>query len=414
MENQNENVENVQGTNVDDLKRMLEDIQKDQKPAKKRSREETLAKIFTPRNNKEIFRPLPPKGSKDKIETAFFHVVPTNMPGGKKKFRKLYCPAHNDAKVPKLDENGTQVLENGKPVLVPAPCPLCARYNALISKQNPALKNIKKEEMNQEQLRIKDMNDKIYAEATKWQAKKFYIIRGVDKGIEKDGVKFWRFKHNFKKQGVMDKLSPVLVDFMDQHKVAYYDPYQGTDLSITVIDAELVTPSGKRTYKDVSAISSRGKSKLHQEDVIMKQWLDDEITWRDVFKPAVAPLITAYQFLEKVAKGEDPYWDDTDSTKKHWVFPNDPDMELRANTRTGGTDTDRSQYFEQASDLIDEEDLYVTPTNVTKEDVGTYVDTSVNVTAELKKEVAATVAPTAPAADVPVAKNPQTFDDLPF
>jgi hypothetical protein len=412
-ENQNENVNNVQGTDVDELKRMLEDIQKDQKPVKKRTREEVLAKIFTPRKDKEYFRPLPPKGSKDRIETAFFHVIGTNQPGGKKKFRKLYCPAHNDPKVPKLDENGKPILDqSGKPVMIPAPCPLCDKYSVLIAKQNNSIKNVKPDDMTDAQKKIKEMNDKIYKEAVNWQAKKFYILRGVDKGIEKDGVKFWRFKHNFKKQGVMDKLSPVLVDFMDQYKVAYFDPNNGTDLSITVTDAEFMN----RSYKDVSAISNRGMSKLHADETVAKQWLDDPITWREVFKPAVAPLTNATEFLAMVAVGQDPYWDDTDPNNKHWVFPGNPELQAKANTRTSDTNSgDRNQYFEQASDLVDEEDLLVTPSNVTKEDVGTFTDTAVNLTAEIKKEVAATTASAStPVNDVADAAVSQDYDDLPF
>ena len=409
MENQNENVTNVQGTDVDELKRMLEDIQKDQKPVKKRTREEVLAKIFTPRKDKEYFRPLPPKGSKDRIETAFFHVIGTNQPGGKKKFRKLYCPAHNDPKVPKLDEKGNTILDqSGKPVMIPAPCPLCDKYSVLIAKQNNSIKNVKADDMTDAQKKIKEANDKIYKEAVNWQAKKFYILRGVDKGIEKDGVKFWRFKHNFKKQGVMDKLSPVLVDFMDQYKVAYFDPNSGTDLSITITDAEFMG----RTYKDVSAISNRGMSKLHADDAIAKQWLDDPITWREVFKAAVAPNTTAVEFLGMVAVGQDPYWDDSDVNNKHWVFPNNPELQAKANTRTNNAgDGDRNQYFEQASDLVDEEDLLVTPSNVTKEDVGTFTDTAVNLTAEIKKEVAASVPTPTATAERAVS---QDYDDLPF
>jgi hypothetical protein len=415
MENENESVQSAQGASVDELKKMLEDIQKDQKPAKKRSREETLAKIFTPRSNKEYFRPLPPKKGRERVETAFFHVVATNMPGGKKKFRKLYCPAHNDAKVAKLDEKGLPILDQaGKPVMIPAPCPMCARYNVLISKQNQSLKNVKKEDMTPEQAKIKEMNDKIYKEAVSWQAKKFYIIRGIDKGVEKDGVKFWRFKHNFKKQGVMDKLSPVLVDFMDQYKVAYFDAFQGTDLSITVTDAEFMG----RTYKDVSAISSRGMSKLHTDEAVMKKWLEDDISWREVFKPAAAPNITPLEYLEMVLKGQDPYWDDSDVNNKHWVFPGNPELEAKANTRTGSSDGERNQYFEQASDLVDEDDLYVTPTNVTKEDVGTYVDNSVSVSAQYQQPVAQTAPvatpPAAPTNSAPAGAAPENYEDLPF
>ena len=34
--------------------------------------------------------------------------------------------------------------------------------------------------------------------ATQYKARKFYIVKVVDRDHEEDGVKFWRFKHNYK------------------------------------------------------------------------------------------------------------------------------------------------------------------------------------------------------------------------
>jgi len=419
------NVNSLQGEELDELKKMFDDYQKGNQKTKKRTKEELLAKFFVPRKDKEIFRALPSK-SKEKINVAFFHVVATNSKGGQKRTRKIYCPAHNDAPVPKLDDNGQPILDqNGKPVLVPVKCPLCEKYKYILSKQNPALKNLKKEDfknLTAEQVKIKEFNDKVYKEATKWQAKKFYILRGIDKGAEKDGIKFWRFKHNFKKQGVFDKLIPVLNDFMDQHKVAYYDVNNGCDLNITVIDAEFMG----RTYRDVSAISSRGKSLLHTDALIAKQWLEDPITWREVFKPPTAPIISTYEYLEMIAKGEDPYWDDSDSNNKHWVFPNHPDIEAKANTRDMNLDATAAS-FEYASDVDDEYDG-VTISNIKKEDVSTFTDNAVNVTKEINNVVKENVqtdkqvlTPSGPGTilssnsnELNVDFDPDNIDDLPF
>ncbi len=58
----------------------------------------------------------------------------------------IYCPAHNDPKVPKLGSDGKPLLDaNGAPMLVPAPCPLCAKYKSWLQKQDPSLKGVKKE-----------------------------------------------------------------------------------------------------------------------------------------------------------------------------------------------------------------------------------------------------------------------------
>lgn len=385
MENKNE-MANAQGGNLSELKKMFSDYQKKQTQTNKtrRTREDLLAKYFVPRKTKEIFRILPPKQGKRHIEEAFFHVVTTNAAGGKKKHGTvIYCPAHNDPKVPKLDANGQIIKDsNGSPILVPAPCPLCAKYKKLLAKQDPSLKGIKKENMNEAQKLIKAKNDEIYKEAIKWEAKKFYIVRGIDKGAEKDGVKFWRFKHNYKNQGTLDKLLPILEEYMSTNQADFSDPVNGTDLSIIMTDSEF----NGHVYKAISAITFRGKSPLSADPIVARQWLDDDIGWRDVFTPKKAPNITPYEFLEMVANGTNPYWEDTDANNKHWVFPGRPDLEEAANTRKANLDADDDDNFEYASDLDEEDYPRVTISNITESKVGQFTDDATNMGEEVISE----------------------------
>lgn len=360
------------GQNLSQLKSMFADYQKKQSQSKTRkSREDILAKYFVPRKPKEIFRILPPKAGKKHIEEAFFHVLTTNAAGGKKKHGTvIYCPAHNDPKVPKLGKDGKPILDDrGAPFMVPAPCPACAEYKRLIKTQDPSIKGIKKENMNEDQLKIKEKNDKIYKEAIKWEAKKFYIVRGIDKGQEKDGVKFWRFKHNYKNQGTLDKLLPILEDYMTSQQADFSDPQNGTDLNIIMTDAEF----NGHVYKQISAITARGKSPLHGDPTVMRAWLDDDISWRDVFKPKSAPNITPYEYLQMCVAGTTPYWEDSDQNNTHWVFPGRPDLEEKANTRTMNLDKD-DEDFEQASDLQQQETPRVTINNITESKVGEFKD----------------------------------------
>lgn len=363
---------NQTGQDLSRLKSMFVDYQKKQtQGTNKKSREDLLAKYFVPRNAKEVFRILPPKPGKKHIEEAFFHVITTNAAGGKKKHGTvIYCPAHNDPKVPKLGADGKPLLDdNGAPLLVPAPCPLCAKHKAWLAKQDSSLKGIKKENMTDTQKVIKAKNDEIYKEAIKWEAKKFYIVRGIDKGAEKDGVKFWRFKHNYKNQGTLDKLLPILEDYMTSQQADFSDAMTGTDLNVIMTDSEF----NGHVYKAISAITARGKSPLHADPQVMRAWLDDDVSWRDVFLPKKAPNITPYEFLQMVANGTSPYWEDTDQTNKHWVFPGRPDLEEKANTRTANFDSDEDD-FEQASDLTEQESTRVTISNITAKDVGTFKD----------------------------------------
>jgi len=403
------------GEDLSQLKSMFSDYQKKQKQNRK-SREDLLTKYFVPRNTKETFRILPPKAGKKYIEEAFFHVITTNAAGGKKKHGTVvYCPAHNDPKVPKLDAEGKALLDvNGAPILVPAPCPLCNKYHTLLKKQDPSLKGVKKETMNEFQLKVKAKNDEIYKEAIKWETKKFYIVRGIDKGAEKDGVKFWRFKHNYKNQGTLDKLLPILEDYVTTHGADFSSAENGTDLNIIMTDSEF----NGHVYKAISAITAKGKSRLHSDPHVMRAWLEDDITWRDVFLPKKAPNTTPYEYLEMAAMGNSPYWEDTDQTNKHWVFPGNPDLQERANTRTQNLDNTEKE-FEQASDLK-EELPRVTISNITPEKVGEFTDDA----SDIGKEV---IAETKVDNDVPeteVKTNVETevvdedtdpeYDDLPF
>jgi hypothetical protein len=371
MENQNVN---AQSGDLSNFKEAFSTYQKNQVKNKRKSKEDILSKYFTPRKPKETFRILPYKTKFFFVE-AFFHAVPMTIAGGKRVYAKVYCPAHNDPKIVKVDKDGNPVLDgNGNKIMIPAPCPLCEKAKRILATQDPSLKKVKKEDLTSAQKVIWDRNREIFIEAGKWDAKKFYIIKGIDKGAEKDGVKFWRFKHNFKNQGTLDKLFPILDDFNTQNGVSFADPINGTDISITTADTEF----NKISYKQITAMSTRAKSPLHSDPIVARQWLEDTTSWRQVFLPKKAPGITPLEFLQMVAAGTNPYWEDSDASNKHWVFPGRPDLELAANTRKQNLDADDDENFEYASDL--EEGPRTTIANITPTTVGTYKEDSVDLT----------------------------------
>lgn len=437
MENSNSN------SYLEELQKELKNYQTKEKKknegGSRKSREEILAKYFVPRNDQEVFRILPPKENETKpIQEAFFHVVSLNGAGGKKMHGKVvYCPRHNDPLVEQKDENGNVIKDQeGKPVKVPAPCPLCEKNKKILSTQDNSIKGIKKEELTEAQKEIFENNKKIFIEANKWDAKKFYIVRGIDKGKMKDGVKFWRFKKNYKNQGTFDRLIPVLNEFMEYYKFPYFDPENGSDLSISMTDAEF----NGRSYKTISAIVCKPPSKLHEDPVVAQQWLNDPIGWRDVFKKKKAPNITPEEYLEMVTNGTDPYWDDSDSNNKKWVFPGRPDLEEKANQRDRDlTANGNDDKIEQASDI----QTGVGINNVNEKNVGNFNNSGVpnavdatsglektetkkedpkpeenKSTAEVKEETSGAVAQEKSEATVDSQEGsddePDDYDDLPF
>lgn len=385
---QNQSPQSSQGGDLDDVLKLFNDYENktENNSNPKQSKENILAKYFTPRNSVERFRILPPIQGRDIVEHAFFHRVPVNKPNGKG-WRKIYCPAHNSPKVPKLDANGNPITdEQGKPVLVNQRCPLCEKADAIRSKIDNSIKYIKKENYNDAQKAIAEKNGEIYKELGKWEAKKYHIVRGIDRGSVKDGVKYWRFKDNYKNQGVRDKLIPALKLFYEQYKANPTDPEKGCDLYINVVDSRL--PNGT-TYKDVSSITAMQPSKLYEDPIVVNQWLSDNSTWRDVFREAsMTKVINPTQYLERVAKGTDPYWDDRDEKNKKYVFPDpaDADLQAKANERTESLDANGNGEVEMASDVaatsIVGSSYDVNINNVTTEDVGKDVDDSENVGAQ--------------------------------
>jgi hypothetical protein len=367
-------------SNLDELRKQFQDYKSQRKnQGKRKSSEEILAKYFTPRADLEIFRILPPKSGKKHIQEAFFHVVPVTTAGGKKRMTKIYCPAHNEPFVPKKDEDGNVITDQeGKPVMIPVHCPLCEKEKTILKRQDPSVRGKKREELNPAQQEIFDENKKIFMEANKWEAKQFYIVRGIDKGNQKHGVKFWRFKHNYRNQGVFDKLLPVLSQYIEVNQNDFADPEKGTDLAITVADGQF----NNVVYRQVTAINAKGPSKLHEDPLIVRQWLEDPITWRDVFKPRSAPGITPKEYLEMLAVGQEPYWDDSDPNNKKWVFPGRPDLEEKANQRNDSLDADNTKNFKQASDVSNDG---VNINNVTEKHVGEFTDKGTDVGQEVKE-----------------------------
>ena len=74
---------------------------------------------------------------------------------------------------------------------------------------------------------------------------------------------------------------------------------------------------------------------LSVDDTQMKEWVEDEMTWSDVY--AQRPI----EYLEAVARGETPVWD---SELKKFVYGDDTTETI------GGTTTTRAETTETVAD----------------------------------------------------------------
>ena len=163
--------------------------------------------------------------------------------------------------------------------------------------------------------------------AKQYKSRKFYIVKVIDRDHEEDGVKFWRFKHNYKNEGILDKIIPIW-----RNKGDITDPEKGRDLIIEL--SKQKTPKGA-AYTTVSTIMYEDAAPIHEDMKVLKGWVENEMTWLDVYskKPV--------EYLESIARGEVPRWD---SDKGGYVYGNDTE----STTSMGG-----SKKAETKTDIVD-------------------------------------------------------------
>ena len=130
--------------------------------------------------------------------------------------------------------------------------------------------------------------------AKQYKARKFYIVKVIDRDAPEDGVKFWRFKHNYKNEGILDKIIPIW-----KAKGDITDSDKGRDLILELAKAK--TPKGLE-YTVIQTVMYDDPAPLHEDKETMTSWLKDELSWRDVYskKPV--------DYLEAIARGETPRW----------------------------------------------------------------------------------------------------------
>lgn len=170
--------------------------------------------------------------------------------------------------------------------------------------------------------------------AKNYKSRKFYIVKVIDRDAEDEGVKFWRFKHNYKNEGVLDKIIPIW-----RAKGDITDPDNGRDLIIELAKAK--TPKGKE-YTVIQTIMQDDACKLHEDAEVSKEWVEDAMTWQDVYskKPV--------EYLEAIASGQTPKWS-TELGK--YVYGDDVEGETSIGGAKSSTYVDPQMDDEPSEDL---------------------------------------------------------------
>ena len=138
-----------------------------------------------------------------------------------------------------------------------------------------------------------------------------YIVKVGDRDNEQDGVKCWRFKHNYKQEGILDKIIPIW-----KAKGDITDPDNGRDLILELTKAK--TPKGA-TYTVIQTVMYDDPAPISKDTDQMADWVGNEMTWEDVYskKPV--------EYLEALARGETPRWD---SEKGGYTYSNNETSEV--------------------------------------------------------------------------------------
>jgi hypothetical protein len=168
--------------------------------------------------------------------------------------------------------------------------------------------------------------------ARQYRSRKFYIVKVIDRDNEQDGIKFWRFKHNAKQDGILDKIFPIF-----QKKGDITDPQNGRDLTLFLS----LTKSGNgKEYTAINTIMPEDPSPLSENESQANEWLSDELVWSDVYSKK------GEDYLEMVANGETPRWD---STTNKWVSNLQSEDVIASTTKT--------QYSDPQSEDVEDDDL---------------------------------------------------------
>ena len=218
----------------------------------KMSQDERMKKYFaailkdSEKQGQRKLRILPTKDGSSPFKEVWFHEVQVDG-----KWQKFYDPGKNDNERSPLSEVYEELMSTGKE------------------------------------------SDKELAK--QYKPRKFYIVKVIDRDNEQDGPKFWRFKHNYKNEGILDKIIPIW-----RQKGDITDADTGRDIILELTKAK--TPKGAY-YTVIQTVMYDDPSPVHTTKETAKSWVEDELTWADVYSKKTE------EYLEAIARGETPRWD---------------------------------------------------------------------------------------------------------
>jgi len=210
------------------------------------------------------------------FKTMFVHSVQVDG-----KWSKLPCPKANHGKE----------------------CPFCQAREQLFSK-------VEIDENGKEVLKTDEQLASDKEIAKKYYVKKMWVIKVIDRALEEEGVKFYRFWDNANKQGTYNKIMDVY-----DLKGLISSPNEDSG-------RDIVTMIGRsdKGHPTVTSVQAEDKSPLSEDPEKMAKWLADDREWTDVYSEK------SFDYLAIIVKGGNPVWD-----KETNGFIDKADLEKREN-----------------------------------------------------------------------------------
>ena len=169
--------------------------------------------------------------------------------------------------------------------------------------------------------------------ARNYRSKKFYVVKVIDRENEADGPKFWRFKHNYKGDGALDKIIPIIRSKGDITNVQ-----EGRDL---IISLAVTKANNGREYTTINSIIQEDKTPLHEDPEVLNEWVNHADTWKDVY--SIKPI----EYLELVAQGENPVWD---KDAKKFVSTSESEDSFGGDTLSAKVEVEDPQVKQEVND----------------------------------------------------------------
>lgn len=233
----------------DALQKILEQYEKNSKP------KETSSKTFD-------------------LKNYFSTYLPDGVTSGKKKIRILPARVEGETPFSELFIHAKEIDGKSRKFaclkeMYGKDCPFCEAREALYASGEDTDKEL----------------------AKKYYPRRTYICRVIDRDHEDEGVKFWRFNHDFRNQGTFDKIMAIISE-------------KG-NVTLNETGRDLVVHLGRDQNNNsiIKSITDSDPSPISSDPEKVKEWVEDEKDWSDVYS------VKPYEYLEIIVKGGIPVWD---------------------------------------------------------------------------------------------------------